>query len=38
MGGLLAAVVPKARIVPAVDPNDMNPGACVGMQGMQPAS
>lgn len=25
LGGLLAAVVPRARIVPAVDPKDMNP-------------
>lgn len=30
LGGVLAAVVPKARIVPAVDPKDMNPDpACV---------
>lgn len=27
LGGLLAAVVPRARIVPAVDPKDMNPDA-----------
>lgn len=31
LGGLLAALVPRARIVPAVDPNDMNPGGCTSL-------
>ena len=33
LGGVLAAVVPKARIVPAVDPKDMNPGRKGGAGG-----
>lgn len=29
LGNVLAAIIPKARIVPAVDPKDMNPGGCI---------